>query len=216
MRFMSVSVVLSVAAAAVLVAPEAQAACAGPVISATTRSDGALVVDGQGFGTECYDANEPPEGEGALGPPARDITVVVRESGGEWLVAQGGAEADYTFRVEVTDPPPITGTVRVEARYPRQVGFTSYYVASADVTLAGSESLTGGTQVMTFGQTSTDAAELSSGVGASSTTKPSSEIQTDGRSGYMATSIWALFVGLIVGSGVIALWNRRQNSADRP
>lgn len=136
MRFIPMSVLLLVATAAVLVAPEAQAACAGPAISATIGSDGALVVDGQGFGTECYDANEPPEGEGALGPPARDITVVVREPGGEWLVAQGGAEADYTFHVEVADPPPLTGKVRVEARYASQAGFTSYHVPSAEVNLA--------------------------------------------------------------------------------
>lgn len=138
-------------AGSVLVAPMAHAACAGPEITALVQADGVLVVEGEGFGTDCLDSGPPPEdGEGMLGPPARDVVVVVRHDEREFLVAQGDAAEDYTFHVDVR-PPPRAGEVLVEARYAAQEGSTSYRIANAAVTLPNTERFSGGRTVVTFG-----------------------------------------------------------------
>lgn len=210
MRLVPILTIAVLATAGVLVAPGAEAACEGPGISATISPDGALVVHGSGFGIQCYDAGEPPEGEGPLGPPARDITVVVRQSNVEFLVARGDADTDYTFHVEITDPPPMAGDVRVEARFANQEGFNSYLIATEEVNLPASESVTAGTQVVNFASHATSVDEGHSGNDVSSRGIPAT--QAEGKSGGLITSASALLAGLLLGAGGMVLWSRRQNA----
>jgi len=213
MRFIPMSAILALSTAAVLAAPEAQAACVGPAISATISTDGALVVRGSGFGTECYDANVPPDGEGALGPPARDITVVVRQFDVEFLVARGDAETDYTFQVEVTDPPPMVGDVGVEARFANQEGFSSYLIATDEVNLPESQSVTAGTKVVNFADQATGVDENPAGNDVYSSATPTT--QAEGTSGDLVRVVPGLLAGLLLGAGGMVFWSRRQSSANR-
>jgi len=154
------AVLVLVAGASMGQMPAAQASCYGPRLEATVEPSGQLVVAGKYFGTNCYDTGDPPTGQGILGPPATDIALVMREApiddlGIEWQIAQGDANADYTFEVDVS-PPPVSGSVTIEARFAEREGLTSFLVASVDVTLAESVNAAPGATVATFGRQPTD------------------------------------------------------------
>jgi hypothetical protein len=109
-------------------ASPAGADCAGP----TFRHDlgpvdrgGPLLVEGLAFGDNCYDTGPPPEGQGVLGKPRSDISVFVVQDGEEHLVAEGSADDDYGFAVEVPVPAGLDpGEADVVVRLPD--GFEAY------------------------------------------------------------------------------------------
>lgn len=200
------------ASASLLVAPAAQGDCIGPGITATIGLDGELVVRGKGFGTQCYDGPPPPDGQGTLGPPASDISVVVRQQGVEWQVALGDAEADYTFQVEA-EPPPLAGVVDVEARFADQRGLLSLSVASTDLTLPASGSLTGGTTVTPFGEQSTEAAETSSRTVASKSDTPGPGSRVERVSTPVITTGLGFLAGLLVSIVAVVYCQRRRSTS---
>lgn len=100
----------------------AAADCVGPSIRhdvGPVERGGVLVVEGTGFGDSCYDTGPPPEGQGVLGKPRGGIEVFVVQGGDERLVAEGAADADYEFSVEVVVPPDLApGEADVVVRLP--------------------------------------------------------------------------------------------------
>ncbi len=98
----------------------AGADCVGPTITYSVGqvSIGDVVqVDGMGWGDNCYDTGPPPEGEGSLGNPRTDITIVLVQDGQEIVVAEGNADDRYEFFVEVVIPSALTpGVFTIETR----------------------------------------------------------------------------------------------------
>jgi hypothetical protein len=85
----------------------AAADCSGPSISYATAPvprGGTVAVTGTGWGDSCYDTGPPPSGEGILGKPQRDLIVLFVQDGEELLVAEGAADEDYGFAVDVPVP----------------------------------------------------------------------------------------------------------------
>ena len=85
----------------------AGADCAGPSVTYATAPvarGGTVAVAGQGFGDNCYDTGPPPEGEGILGKPQRDLLILFVQDGQELLVAEGAADEEYEFTVDVPVP----------------------------------------------------------------------------------------------------------------
>lgn len=207
-----------VAAASVLGAPAAHASCAGPFVTATIEADGQLVIEGEGFGTDCHDTGPPPEGEGVLGAPARDISVVVRQDGVEFVVAQGEAAPDYTFHVEV-EPPPMVGEALVEARYANQVGFTSALTPSVPVTLPESEDLSGGQNVVTFRGQSLAQPGATGSSETPVSAAPAADAPAEGSSDDLASGLPVPAIALVAGALLAALgtlwWNRRRHTGNR-
>jgi MYXO-CTERM domain-containing protein len=99
----------------------AAADCAGPTVThevGTFDRGAMLTVDGLAFGDNCYDTGPPPAGEGVLGKPRSDISVFVVQGGEEHLVAEGAADAEYLFTVEVLLPAELEpGEADVVVRY---------------------------------------------------------------------------------------------------
>ncbi|MGB3593426.1 MAG: hypothetical protein WA994_04585 [Ornithinimicrobium sp.] len=194
-------------------APAAHADCVSPSIVARIDSTGTLVVNGEAFGTNCYDGPGPPEGQGVLGYPAHDISVVVRQQGIEWVVARGNADQDYTFRVDV-EQPPVEGEAQVEARYAGQEGFTSQLVATAELTMAEPETSLGGRTVATFGQpTPVPKTPTVSPTESSSKTAPRADAHNEEATTNLETPLIALITGTLLGSLAMLIWTRRQHNA---
>jgi hypothetical protein len=63
-----------------------------------------VTVSGTAWGDSCYDTGPPPAGEGALGVPVPEITVVLVQGAREWELWTGAANADYVFSADVTVP----------------------------------------------------------------------------------------------------------------
>lgn len=183
-------------------APPAHAACVGPAITAVVDSHGTLVVEGEWFGTDCYDTGPPPEGQGVLGPPAKDITVAVRQEGVEYVVARGDASADYTFHVEV-EQPPMVGRAVVEARYGAEEGFSSQLLATAEITLAEPDDAASGTTVASFGEPATDATADVSGTAAADGDDSSTDV---------VPVVVALAGGLVLGVVGTLTWSRTRRA----
>jgi hypothetical protein len=99
----------------------AAADCAGPTVRhevGTFDRGGTLSVEGLAFGDSCYDTGPPPEGQGVLGKPIEGISVLVVQGGDEHLVAEGAADAEYGFTVDVLLPADLTaGEADVVVRY---------------------------------------------------------------------------------------------------
>lgn len=99
----------------------AAADCSGPTIehSSGTFDRGAEIsVRGTSFGTNCYDTGPPPPGEGVLGTPLRGIEIAVVQDDVDVVVAEGNANLNYEFVVEVALPAALQpGDVTVVARW---------------------------------------------------------------------------------------------------
>lgn len=98
----------------------ASADCQGPTLQfepAAAPRGGEITVAGTGFGDNCYDTEPPPDGEGVLGRPQRDLQVLLVQGGEELVVAKGDAGADYAFEVTVVVPAALEpGPARFVAR----------------------------------------------------------------------------------------------------
>lgn len=102
------AVALAVIVASGVASPApAGADCSGPVaryVPLEVTPGGVVSVSGTGFGTNCYDTGPPPPGEGVLGKPLQNLEIVVEQQGEEWVLAQGAADVEYQFEVEVAVP----------------------------------------------------------------------------------------------------------------
>jgi hypothetical protein len=149
-----------VTAAFGLAAPSLVAAdCAGPTVQhevGTFDRGGLLLVEGLAFGDNCYDTGPPPAGEGVLGKPRSDITVFVVQGGEEHLVAEGAADGEYLFTVEVLLPAELEpGEADVVVRYAEDVeaydpDLLPFTVSAAEPTEPA------GPEVATFGPVETE------------------------------------------------------------
>ena len=120
-------IVVALGAAGLLVAPTGVGAdCGGPTIAIDPTSGPAgtgLVVDGTGWGDNCYDTGPPPAGQGVLGNPLTDIRVVFVDAAG--VTTELGvvdADDDYRFRLEAAVPSgavPGPAQVRVDRAIPQ-------------------------------------------------------------------------------------------------
>lgn len=115
------SILLAGAVAGLGAASPAAADCAGPTVRhevGTFDRGGTLLVEGLAFGDNCYDTGPPPDGEGVLGKPRRDISVFVVQGAEEHLVAEGAADGEYNFSVDVVVPAALAaGDADVVVRY---------------------------------------------------------------------------------------------------
>lgn len=76
------------------------------------------MVVGSAWGDNCYDAMDPPLGEGVLGKPIDEIDVYIVQGDREWLVATGAADDEYAFETVVVVPIDLDpGDAVVEARW---------------------------------------------------------------------------------------------------
>lgn len=118
-------------------APPVEASCIGPMLQVSDAAvtgpvdrGQTLVVTGLGWGDDCYDTGVPPGGQGTLGHPLRNISIVFVQGDRQLVVARGDADRDYAFRVRITVPPSLEpGPVRLVARH-----------GSQDVEVAGTRS----------------------------------------------------------------------------
>lgn len=106
---------------AVMVAPSpASADCIGPGISigdGDVRRGEFLRIVGEGWGDNCYDTGAPPDGQGTLGKPLRDIEIAFVQNGKETVVARGSADGEYRFEALVAVPSTLRpGPARLVAR----------------------------------------------------------------------------------------------------
>ena len=117
---------------------------------------GLLLVEGVAFGDNCYDTGPPPAGEGVLGKPRSDITVFVVQGGEEHLVAEGAADGEYLFTVEVLLPAELEpGEADVVVRYAE--GAEAYDPDLLPFTVSGAEPAEPvGPEVATFGPVETE------------------------------------------------------------
>jgi hypothetical protein len=124
--------------------------CGGPTIEITQRevAPGDVVT---GWGDNCYDANDPPPGEGVLGVPIDGIEIYIVQGDSEWLVANGSADVNYAFEVTVVAPVELTpGEAEVQARLAEGV---AYIPDSRFVVIDAPPPSVVDTTVVTFGPT---------------------------------------------------------------
>lgn len=132
----------------------AGADCSGPTIgydAGPVDRGQAISVTGGGFGDNCYDTGPPPASEGILGRPLTDIEVVISQAEVDHLVAEGNADGDYEFAVEVVVPADLApGEARLQVRWGSG---TTWAVDRTDQPLVVSDAAatSGGDEVTTFG-----------------------------------------------------------------
>ncbi len=63
-----------------------------------------LTITGKYFGDDCLDTGTLPPGVGALGNPLTGILIVIDQGSLEFPVANGSADSDYSFQVDVVVP----------------------------------------------------------------------------------------------------------------
>lgn len=88
-------------------ASPAGADCNGPTITyeaGEVRRGTTVRVEGTGWGDACYDTGSPPAGEGILGNPVGEIQILLTQDGSTVVMAEGAADDDYTFSVDVPVP----------------------------------------------------------------------------------------------------------------
>jgi hypothetical protein len=111
--------------------PPAGADCSSPTIeypAGPVDRGQAITVTGSAFGDNCYDTGPPPPGQGALGRPRDGIEIVITQAGDEHVVAEGGADADYGFEVDVVVPADLQpGEARLQARVVDPTGTVSVF-----------------------------------------------------------------------------------------
>jgi hypothetical protein len=131
----------------------AGADCSGPMIeyaAGPVDRGQDIIVTGRGFGDSCYDTGPPPPGQGAMGRPLDDIDVIT-QVGVDHLVAEGTADAEYGFEVDVVVPAELEpGEARLQVRWGDGTAWAS---DRTDQTLVVSQapSSAGGDVVATFG-----------------------------------------------------------------
>jgi MYXO-CTERM domain-containing protein len=141
-------------------AAPAAADCAGPTVQhevGTFDRGGLLLVEGLAFGDNCYDTGPPPAGEGVLGKPQSDITVFVVQGDEEHLVAEGAADGEYLFTVQVLLPAELEpGEADVVVRYAE--GAEAYDPDLLPFTVSDAEPAepAAGPEVATFGPVETE------------------------------------------------------------
>lgn len=145
-----VAVVLVLGLAA---AGPATADCGGPTIEydagPVARGD-TVRVTGTGWGDNCYDTGPPPEGEGVLGRPQDGILIVLSQGDAEVIVAEGAADADYAFEVDVPVPMAfIPGEAQLSAL--RQDGGMVFDPTAQPITVTDAPAVEGGEARVTFG-----------------------------------------------------------------
>jgi hypothetical protein len=103
---------LAVSATAVLatsLVPDqpAAASCVAPTVTfkpAKVARGAVLTITGKYFGDDCLDTGTLPPGVGALGDPLTGIVIVIDQGSLEFPVANGSADDDYSFQVDVVIP----------------------------------------------------------------------------------------------------------------
>lgn len=212
-------VVVLFAVMAVAVSPSvAVANCVGPQIKhnrAPVERDGTVHVVGSGWGDNCYDTGEPPDGEGVLGRPATGIEIYLVQDDVEHLVAIGDADERYAFTVDVPVPDGLEpGSGEVIARTPSNERFGSVTAGSlviSDAPPTGS-SVDDPIRFSEAGQgpvtTTTTAPPASGTVPPASSDTPSSEADDNGGASPVVVAGVALVVGLVA-AGVYLARRRR-------
>jgi hypothetical protein len=107
-RFVAIAVTaVAVLAAPLGAPPSATASCVAPSVKLrpTRVARGAvLTITGQYFGDDCLDTGTLPPGVGALGNPLTGLVIVIDQGTREFVVANGSADRDYEFKVDVVVP----------------------------------------------------------------------------------------------------------------
>lgn len=182
----------------------AAADCSGPTIehtSGTVDRGDPIEVRATGFGTDCYDTGPPPAGEGILGKPLRGIEVAFVQSDGDVdiVVAEGNANLDYEFTIEVALPAELQpGAVTVVARWSSRA--EAYDATAEPLTVSDAPAEPGRVEIVSFG--STAGPESGQAEGAE---------ETDG------TSAWPIAVAIaaaaITAIAAAAWWRSRSRPA---
>ncbi|CAN5720681.1 hypothetical protein BH10ACT1_BH10ACT1_06240 [soil metagenome] len=144
--------------AAVMTGPArpAGASCVGPEVTVSPEVLGptaTLTVEGEYFGTDCYDTGTPPghEDEGGLGPPATDIEVIFQQGERRIVVARGDADSTYHFEVDVAVPAGLhQGAVTIVATLTVS-GDSRDVVVRSPLTISAPTSAGGSAEVRRFG-----------------------------------------------------------------
>jgi len=198
-------------------APPAGADCSGPVIeydAGPVDRGQAISVSGGGFGDNCYDTGPPPAGEGILGRPLTDIDVVITQAGVDHLVAEGNADDDYEFSVEVAVPADLApGEARLQVRWGPDAGWA---VDRTDQPLVVSDAAaaTGGDEVATFGPESEGGGEAPAGEPGTgeAASAEAGEADDGGSGGWSEPGRWivaAVVLAAIAGVGSMVLVRQR-------
>lgn len=144
----------------------ADALCVGPSISVTPEAvepGDTITVRGSAWGDSCYDTGPPPEGQGGLGLPRRDIEIWLVTGNRRYVLAHGDADSDYGFVVKVIVPFGLRpGEKRVVALFPSNVVVNPDLLvptASVPLTITGSPRRGPGLPVVEFGPTVTSTTE---------------------------------------------------------
>lgn len=94
-------------AASIVPDQPAAASCVAPAVTfrpgRVTRG-AVLTITGKYFGDDCLDTGTLPPGVGALGNPLTGIVIVIDQGSLEFVVANGSADDDYSFQVDVVVP----------------------------------------------------------------------------------------------------------------
>jgi hypothetical protein len=206
------------AAALVAVAPPAGADCSGPTIeyeAGEVDPSAVVTIVGTAWGDNCYDTGPPPPGEGVLGHPVEVIDVFAVQGAEEVLVAEGGADREYEFEVDVTVPSTFEpGEMAFEARWGpdnERVAFLNVAAPLVVTDAAGDPALD---DVATFGPPVEEAVveEEGEGAGEEATGEPADD--DDGDDGGIPT--WVLVgVGLALAAVLGGVLFTRTESVDR-
>jgi hypothetical protein len=193
----------------------AGADCSGPMIeydAGPVDRGQAISVSGGGFGDNCYDTGPPPAGEGILGRPLTDVEVVITQAGVDHLVAEGNADDEYEFTVEVVVPADLApGEARLQVRWGPG---TTWAVDQTDQPLVVSDAAatSGGDEVATFGPDGEgEATAGESGTGEAASAE-AGEVDDDGSGGWSEPGRWivaAVVLAAIVGVGSMVLVRQR-------
>jgi len=145
-------VVLTIAVAMVALAGPAAADCNGPTITyeaGEVRRGTTVRVEGTGWGDACYDTGSPPAGEGILGEPVGEIQILLTQDGSTVVMAEGAADDDYTFSVDVPVPSWLRpGEATLDARW---VGGESWDATDQPLVVTAEPALEGPDDSVVFG-----------------------------------------------------------------
>lgn len=107
-RFVAIAITAVAVLAAPLATPRSAAAnCVAPSVKlrpARVARGAVLTITGQYFGDDCLDTGTLPPGVGALGNPLIGLVIVIDQGTREFVVANGSADSDYEFKVDVVVP----------------------------------------------------------------------------------------------------------------
>lgn len=131
----------------------AAADCSGPTIEydvgPVARGD-TVHVSGTAWGDNCYDTGPPPGGEGVLGRPQDGILLLLAQGDEEVIVAEGAADADYAFEVDVRVPVTFTPGVATLSALRQDGGFV-FDARALPITITDAPPVEGGEAQVVFG-----------------------------------------------------------------